>query len=346
MYHPRVFVFQWRYRTGNNWGICPDGSSQLGCGPQEEFRGCSDVAVIRRDSDSDSDSESEFPATGPSATIAGRPRRPPSDLAGPSGGLRRPSDLTAPSSGFRRPSGPTGPSGGLRRPSDYTGFSDSRRPVDFPSANTVTGPSLDAARRPSAGFKRPADFTNPSLPSRRPSGSRPVDYNHLPDLTGPSSAQSFGRPPRVRPGAEPSPELTAGGSAGTGRLQDPRRPPPRSGYHHRPYEAMARRNRTTVAAGTERVPGGDDLDDGFIDIDDNFVDDDGNVIGDDGDFGSPDDGFIDSDDGFIDSSEGFIDTDELEEVDLRELESLGDGDFPPEFDGDNSIEDSLDNPLR
>lgn len=32
---------------GNNWGICPDGSGQVGCGNQEQFRGCADVAVDR-----------------------------------------------------------------------------------------------------------------------------------------------------------------------------------------------------------------------------------------------------------------------------------------------------------
>jgi hypothetical protein len=38
-------VLQWKYVAGNNWGICPDGSGQVGCGPQEEFRACSDVTI-------------------------------------------------------------------------------------------------------------------------------------------------------------------------------------------------------------------------------------------------------------------------------------------------------------
>jgi hypothetical protein len=38
-------VVQWRYVAGNNWGNCPDGTSGLGCGPQEEFRACSDVRI-------------------------------------------------------------------------------------------------------------------------------------------------------------------------------------------------------------------------------------------------------------------------------------------------------------
>lgn len=39
-------VMQWRYVAGNNWGYCEDGSGAVGCGPQEEFRACADVAVV------------------------------------------------------------------------------------------------------------------------------------------------------------------------------------------------------------------------------------------------------------------------------------------------------------
>ncbi|XP_068241170.1 uncharacterized protein [Palaemon carinicauda] len=39
-------VVQWHYTTGNNWGFCKDGSNQPGCGPQEVFRGCSDIAIF------------------------------------------------------------------------------------------------------------------------------------------------------------------------------------------------------------------------------------------------------------------------------------------------------------
>jgi hypothetical protein len=38
-------VLQWRYRGGNNWGKCEDGTSALGCGPQEEFRACADISI-------------------------------------------------------------------------------------------------------------------------------------------------------------------------------------------------------------------------------------------------------------------------------------------------------------
>lgn len=38
-------VLQWRYIAGNNWGTCADGTGAVGCGPQEEFRACADIAI-------------------------------------------------------------------------------------------------------------------------------------------------------------------------------------------------------------------------------------------------------------------------------------------------------------
>lgn len=38
-------VIQWRYIAGNNWGMCSDGNGAVGCGHQEEFRACADVAI-------------------------------------------------------------------------------------------------------------------------------------------------------------------------------------------------------------------------------------------------------------------------------------------------------------
>ncbi|KAJ3649523.1 hypothetical protein Zmor_021263 [Zophobas morio] len=39
-------VLRWHYTAGNNWGTCEDGSYKLGCGPQENFRNCADVAIV------------------------------------------------------------------------------------------------------------------------------------------------------------------------------------------------------------------------------------------------------------------------------------------------------------
>ncbi|KAH9514759.1 hypothetical protein Btru_023560 [Bulinus truncatus] len=41
-------VLQWRYHTGNSWGVDPDGTQCVGCGPQEEFYGCADVSVVNQ----------------------------------------------------------------------------------------------------------------------------------------------------------------------------------------------------------------------------------------------------------------------------------------------------------
>ncbi|KAI0231353.1 hypothetical protein LSAT2_018283, partial [Lamellibrachia satsuma] len=39
-------VLQWKWHTGNSWGTNDDGRSCVGCGAQEEFYGCADVAIV------------------------------------------------------------------------------------------------------------------------------------------------------------------------------------------------------------------------------------------------------------------------------------------------------------
>ncbi|KAL5020518.1 hypothetical protein ScPMuIL_003410 [Solemya velum] len=38
-------MLQWKWKTGISWGREPDGHSCIGCGPQEEFYGCSNIAI-------------------------------------------------------------------------------------------------------------------------------------------------------------------------------------------------------------------------------------------------------------------------------------------------------------
>lgn len=38
-------VIRWHYHTGNTWNRCEDGTGRVGCGPQETFRSCADVAI-------------------------------------------------------------------------------------------------------------------------------------------------------------------------------------------------------------------------------------------------------------------------------------------------------------
>ncbi|KAJ8977942.1 hypothetical protein NQ317_017410 [Molorchus minor] len=38
-------VIQWSYYTGNQWGLCPNGTQAQGCGKSETFRNCADVAI-------------------------------------------------------------------------------------------------------------------------------------------------------------------------------------------------------------------------------------------------------------------------------------------------------------
>ncbi|EFA07375.2 hypothetical protein TcasGA2_TC016350 [Tribolium castaneum] len=39
-------VLRWHYKSGNSWGICTDGTQRMGCGAQETFRSCADIAIV------------------------------------------------------------------------------------------------------------------------------------------------------------------------------------------------------------------------------------------------------------------------------------------------------------
>ncbi|KAJ8674249.1 hypothetical protein QAD02_005511 [Eretmocerus hayati] len=41
--------FRWEYTAGNNWGWCTDEKNygRTGCGPQETFRNCADISIIK-----------------------------------------------------------------------------------------------------------------------------------------------------------------------------------------------------------------------------------------------------------------------------------------------------------
>jgi len=41
----RACVLRWNYHAGNNWGKCPDGTTGMGCGPQELYRNCADISI-------------------------------------------------------------------------------------------------------------------------------------------------------------------------------------------------------------------------------------------------------------------------------------------------------------
>ena len=42
-------TLQWHYQGGNDWGCDPDGTCCVGCGDQETFWGCSDIAITKGD---------------------------------------------------------------------------------------------------------------------------------------------------------------------------------------------------------------------------------------------------------------------------------------------------------
>lgn len=51
-------VLRWHYRTGNSWGLCEDGTANMGCGNQEIFRSCADITIVEGDGSLDDSNES------------------------------------------------------------------------------------------------------------------------------------------------------------------------------------------------------------------------------------------------------------------------------------------------
>lgn len=63
---------------GNSWGTDPDGTSCTGCGPQEEFYGCSDIAV-----EGDTTGTAQPPTIHPTTTAAPQQTPEPTTTAAP-----------------------------------------------------------------------------------------------------------------------------------------------------------------------------------------------------------------------------------------------------------------------
>nr|CAD7461263.1 unnamed protein product [Timema tahoe] len=71
-------ILQWRYIAGNNWGTCVNGTGAVGCGPQEEFRACADVAIVNasgltNDTSFEDERDNEIPTNSSSGAIAVSP---------------------------------------------------------------------------------------------------------------------------------------------------------------------------------------------------------------------------------------------------------------------------------
>ncbi|CAG0892303.1 unnamed protein product [Cyprideis torosa] len=78
-------VLQWIWTAGNNWGICEDGTSAPGCGPQENFRACADIR-IRRGEGGPVESTPGVPTTSTMRTTTSRTTTTSSSTPPPSSG--------------------------------------------------------------------------------------------------------------------------------------------------------------------------------------------------------------------------------------------------------------------
>ncbi|KAI0231830.1 hypothetical protein LSAT2_017807 [Lamellibrachia satsuma] len=107
-------VLQWKWHTGNSWGTDEDGLSCIGCGAQEEFYGCADVAIrtlpVRQDAGVVPPASDLAPPASDLAPPASSPAPPASDLAPPASSPAPPaSDLAPPASDLAPPVAPQNP---------------------------------------------------------------------------------------------------------------------------------------------------------------------------------------------------------------------------------------------
>lgn len=136
--------------AGNNWGRCENGTSKVGCGPQETFRGCADVAVDDGESN-DIPSYNDIPLEKPS--ISAIPTRRTT---------YRP---------WSRPTRPT------IRPYYNQGPSVTRKTVTRRPVTRRPITRRPVTRRPIS--RRP--YSRPTRPTRPTRPSRPTPYYHSPN---------------------------------------------------------------------------------------------------------------------------------------------------------------------
>ncbi|XP_015904848.2 uncharacterized protein [Parasteatoda tepidariorum] len=154
-------VFQWTYTAGNNWGRCENGTSKVGCGPQETFRGCADVAIGDVESN-DIPSYNERPPDKPSISAI-PPRRPDEPRYRPRPRPTRPN--------YR-------PTSSVRRRPNYNGVQTSTTQKPNVRRTRPRRPNLSnvPSRKPqSPRTRRPVHITRPS-PYRPIYTPRPTPY--------------------------------------------------------------------------------------------------------------------------------------------------------------------------
>lgn len=75
-------VLQWHYTAGNNWGVCANGTGALGCGPQEQFRGCADISIEPQPTVQTVSESTLPPATQSTLSSVTRPTKPTNTITG------------------------------------------------------------------------------------------------------------------------------------------------------------------------------------------------------------------------------------------------------------------------
>ncbi|KAG8199105.1 hypothetical protein JTE90_016242 [Oedothorax gibbosus] len=189
-------VFQWTYTAGNNWGRCENGTSKVGCGPQETFRGCADIAIGDVETN-DIPTYNERPPEKPSISAI-PPRRPTQRTRFRPQPRPRP---TRPSTA--RPSPPRRPYYNQRPVTTRKPYTRRPRPRPRPTYTNNNLPSREyTTRRPS----RPTTYRPIYTP--RPTPYRP-QYGKIPVTKKPRPVYKHKMPPKKTTNLE-----TEGGQGG------------------------------------------------------------------------------------------------------------------------------------
>ncbi|XP_021345671.1 uncharacterized protein LOC110445403 [Mizuhopecten yessoensis] len=159
-------VLQWRYRTGNSWGIDEkENRGCIGCGVQEEFRNCADISIGAEKSGIDDITRpNPLPVTEKRPRTPPRPRIPPRTTTSTTTTTPSPTTTTTPTTA--RPQ-PDVNGGGFR--GRWWRLPPNRRPIIVRRPSPV--PQRPVADRFPVSDRRPSPaMTRPELrnPPRRP----------------------------------------------------------------------------------------------------------------------------------------------------------------------------------
>ncbi|XP_069120051.1 uncharacterized protein [Argopecten irradians] len=189
-------VMQWKYRTGNSWGVDETGSG-LGHGPQEEFYACSDIAITNGAMSNTTSSASQIPTTS-FTTASERSTTLLAILKSSTTSKTTLSSTTTTKSPSTTPRPPT-----TTTPSSTT---TTKSPSTTPTPPTTTTTPSTTTKSPSTTPTPPTTTTTPSTTTKSPSTTPTPSTTTTPSST--TTTKSPSTTPRPHTTTTPSSTTT------------------------------------------------------------------------------------------------------------------------------------------